>query len=282
MTIYSYVTKTVEQGGWTGVSRFDASLRWVFPAMKSVTLLPALNPDDVVITDNHLSLDVPPEIKTIVVHHGCARTHYDRDPAWRTEHTRDMVDLQTKMLTLPNRTYVAPSDWVGLQFAALAPEQAGYCFHTIPHWVEPIPALPKWGKPKIIGDWRDNNKGAGVWKKVAARYPQWHFEQLRFADDAGRRVQYGTASLYLCLSLSEGGPYSVCDAEAAELPIVTTDVGNCVEFQDSEIVAWEQRDNIEIIGGLIEHKLKVGRLRPSFYREYTFEVWKQKWEQVIQ
>jgi len=296
MTIYSYVTKTVEQGGWTGVPRFDASLRRVFPQIKSVSQFVdftrhsgdqplagslLIEPDSMVITDNHLSLDVSLEVSCVTVHHGCARTHYDRDPAWRTDHTRNMVELQAKMLTLPNRTYVAPSDWVGLQFTAIAPELPEYIFRTIPHWVPSIPALPKWGKPKIIGDWRDNNKGAGIWKKLAERFPQWHFEPLRFADDAGRRVQYGTASLYLCLSLSEGGSYSVCDAEAAELPIVTTDVGNCVEFNDCELVSWKQRDNIEIIGSLIEHKLKIGRMRPSFYKEYTFECWKADWEDAI-
>ena len=269
MAIISYVSKTVEQGAWTGVGRFDFSLRRVFPDLKSLTVLPSLGPDDVVITDNHLSCEVPAEIPTTVCHHGCARIHFDRDPAWRGERLKHVVELQRKMLELPNRTFVAPSAWVAEQF--------GNGAKVIPHWVEPIEPLPKYGKPKIIGDWRDNNKGYSTWKKLAAACPEWEFKPLQFTDGAGRRAQYGAASLYLCLSLSEGGSYSMCDAEAAELPVVTTDTGNYREFDDAEVIPWELRDDTEAVIAACATKLNAGRRKPSYYSSYTFDAWATLW-----
>ena len=273
MAIISYVSKTVEQGGFTGVSRFDFSLRQVFPELKSLTELPALGSDDTVITDNHLSCEVPPEIKAVVCHHGCARIHFDRDPAWRSERLKNVVELQRKMLELPNRTFVAPSAWVAEQF--------GNGARVIPHWVEPIEPLPKYGKPKIIGDWRDNNKGYSTWKKLAAACPEWEFRPLQFTDGSGRRAQYGAASLYLCLSLSEGGSYSVCDAEAAGLPIVSTDTGNCREFDDAEVIRWQDRDDVALVIDAVRRKVEAGRRKPSYYASFTFAAWRAAWHEAI-
>jgi glycosyltransferase involved in cell wall biosynthesis len=152
--------------------------------------------------------------------------------------------------------------------------------YVIPHWVDSIPSLPKSGKPKIIGDWRDNNKGSGIWRALAERCPQWEFQPLNFRTDEGRRKQYGEASLYLCLSLSEGGPYAVCDAEAAELPIITTDVGNYLEFKDCEVISWRNRGNPEIVIEAIGRKLSMGRGKPSYYQEYTFDRWAGLWREI--
>ena len=273
--LYSYVSKTSEQG-WTGVSRFDGLLRRVFPEMISSSVYrdDVITKDDVVITDNHLSLAVPDCIKTIVVHHGSAAVHYVRDNSWRNLKTSRMVGSQLLILALPNRTFVAPSQWVSEKFGGKS--------NIIPHWVEPISALPKSGKPIIIGDWRDNNKGSNTWRKIAAACPQWEFQPLSFRDDAGRRKQYGEASLYLCLSLSEGGSYAMCDAEAASLPVVSTDVGNYLEFDDCEVISWKDRDNVELVSAAIERKLKAGRNQRSFYNGYSFEMWAELWRAVVQ
>ena len=278
--LYSYVAKRAEDGGWTGVSRFDAMLRRVFPGMRSMTLLPVMNGEDVVVTDNHLSCDVPERVETVVVHHGCAATHFSRDPQWRTNGSRKAADKQVKMFFKANRRWVAPSAWVADEFSKVIPDRMREV-NVIPHWVQPISPLARQGKPRIIGDWRDHNKGAIVWRKLAERYSQWEFQPLNFRDDAGRCKQYGEASLYLCLSLSEGGAYSVCDAEAAELPIVTTDVGNYREFKDCEVIRWQDRNDLEAVGAAIERKLKAGRCLPSFYRDYTFEHWVGLWREVV-
>jgi glycosyltransferase involved in cell wall biosynthesis len=295
--IVSYVTKRIEDGAWSGVPRFDASLRSVFSEMRSVTVLPrvdvtrlcsnrteivsTLGPDDAVITDNHLSLDVPENIRTVVVHHGCAATHFERDPAWQNDRTAHVVELQKEMFKLPNRTWVAPSSWVADQFSRVVPDRMREIY-VLPHWAPPIEPLPKSGKPLIIGDWRDNNKGSSIWHDLAARCPNWIFRPISFQDDAGKRRQYGEASLYLCLSLSEGGSYSMCDAEAAELPVVSTDVGNYREFDDAGVIRWQERGNLDLVIDAIERKLTSGRQKPSFYHDYTFEIWKQSWKEIVQ
>lgn len=283
MTIYSLVTKRIEDGCWSGVGRFDFMLRKVFLELRSVMgPCPAeIAAGDIVITDNHLSLAVPSNIRTVVVHHGCAATHHDRDRVWWSPRSRELVQMQRGMFALPNRSYVAPSYWVAQRFRSEYGLNGHYRPQVIPHWVEPIEALPKSGRPIIIGDWRDHNKGSDVWKDLAKRNPQWEFRPLDFKDDAGRRKQYGEAQLYLCLSLSEGGAYSVCDAEAAGLPIVTTDVGNCQEFEDCKMIGWRDRSDLKVVSAAIEWKLKAGRRRPSFYRSYTFETWKSAWEAAI-
>jgi hypothetical protein len=117
---------------------------------------------------------------------------------------------------------------------------------------------------------------------LAAQCPQWEFKPLSFRDDLGRNEQYGRTDLYLCLSLSEGGSYAMCDAEAASLPIVTTDVGNYREFDDCEVIRWQDRDDAVKVSAAIERKLNKGRTKPSFYQDYTFPIWKQKWEALIQ
>ncbi len=90
--IYSYVGQTVEQGGWSGIPRFDLMLRRIWPELRSVSRtvdftqisklesVPPLTSGDIVITDNHLSTEIPSDIRCVVVAHGCAASHYDRDP----------------------------------------------------------------------------------------------------------------------------------------------------------------------------------------------------------
>ncbi len=278
MTIYSLVAKRFEDGGWTGVCRFDSMLRRIFPGLRSVTGLPLLEDGDVVIADNHLSLEVPRRIRTVVVHHGCAATHFMRDQAWQNAQTHKIVRLQKRMVHMPNRTWVAPSSWVADAFSRENPNWMREV-HVIPHWVDPISRkADEPARPIIIGDWRDANKGAALWRKLADRNPHWEFQPLNFRDDAGRREQYGHASLYLCLSVSEGGSYSMCDAEAADLPIVTTDVGNYREFDDCEVFPWIKRADVDYVATVIARKLAVGRQKPSFYSRYSFTDWRGAWE----
>jgi hypothetical protein len=294
VAMYSYVTRTVEQGGWSGVCRFDQMLHRAFPGIISITRPPTdsmitfsdgrpveIEPGDVVITDNHLSLDLPDRAVVVVVHHGCAATHYERDMAWRRSGNREMVLQQKAMLSRHGRRWVGPSSWVLDEFSRWNPDWMRGMY-MIPHWVDPIAPRPKPGKPIVIGDWRDNNKGALIWQRLAVACPELEFRPLDFKDDAGRRRQYGEASLYLCLSLSEGGSYAMCDAEAAGLPIVTTDVGNYREFSDCFEFGWQHRGNIDLVADAIRTKLEIGREKPSYYATYTFEDWQAAWREVCE
>lgn len=283
MTIYNYLTESAQRSG-TGVARFAQMLKRAIPEIKEVSRevdftqvahlesVDPLYPGDVVITDNHLSLEIPDGPRVIAVHHGSADAHYKRDATWRNKNTLKMVVDQEKMYARTTEM-VSPSMWVMGQFD-------DFDGTLIPHWVDSIPQLPKRGKPIVIGDWRDNNKGAGAWKKLAEANPQWDFKPLNFRTEADKLKQYGEASLYLCLSLSEGGSYSMCDAEAARLPIVSTNVGNYLEFSDCAVIRWQDRDNLKLVSDAIERKLNAGR-KSCFYDSYSFEDWRAAWLNVI-
>lgn len=281
-TYWSFVGKTVEQGGWTGVCRFDRALRSIIPDLHSITELPELDPKNVVITDNHLSLRVPPGVHTIVVHHGCAATHYERDPHWQTEATRKLVQDQGEMFLLPNRVYVAPSAWVVDEFRRQYGLGEAYQPVLIPNWSLEMMRLPaRRVKPRIIGDWRDWNKGATVWRELASACPEYDFAPLDFKGNAGLCNTYcREADAYLCLSVSEGGAYSVADAEAAGLPLVTTDVGNYREFRGCEVIPWQKRDDAETVRSALQRVLSKPR-PPSFYAKYNFNTWAHRWKQAV-
>jgi len=285
--IYSLVAKTVEQGGWSGACRGDFMLRRLVPGLRSVTAPPKVSPGDLVIVDNHLATKVPENVPVIVVHRGCASAHYGRVPTWRHAGTTHMCEMQQFMFHQPNRFYVAPSRWVADTFRDIYKLGQEYQPVIIPHWVEHIPRGTRPGtadgRPIVIGDWRDDNKGARIWRAVANRCPDMKFEPLHFKDDAGRREQYGRASLFLCLSASEGGSWAVADAEAAELPIVTTNTGNYLEFVDSHVIPWQTAmDDPEGVARAVREKLRAGRRMKSFYDHYGFADCQRKWKEAIE
>lgn len=267
----------------TGVPRFSRHFKQAFPQVLDITPADigrcALGSSDVVVADNHLTLLIPRGIHTIGVHHGCAQTHYDRDHSWRSGWSKSLCNQQKEMFNRPGRKWVAPSGWVADQFAQIARPHP-YDPVIVPHWVEPIRGMRAQNpRPVIIGDWRGPNKGAPVIEHLRRACPQWEFRQLDFPadNDAARRRAYLDGDVYLCLSYSEGAPYSVADAEAADLPIVTTPVGNWMEFKNVYLIDREERKSI---AQRIEQALACKPV-PGFYREWTFEKWKAAWTTVI-
>lgn len=270
---------------FSGVPRFGLMLRInVFPQILEVTpeTLPAWADGDVCITDNHLSLLVPDFVRTLVVHHGCAPTHYERDPGWRSEKTSQMCADQLRMFGRPNRVFVSPSTWVLQQFLRHAGPQT-WASVILPHAVGPGAeeksiAIHK-TRPVVLGDWRDHNKGAGVWQTLAARLPIYEFRRLD-CPPGKQWEHYETADLYLCLSLSEGAPYAVADAEARGLPIVTTDVGCAEEFEDNVVVPWQERGG-RAMEAAIFTKMRAGRTAPSYFAKWTVQRWAEHWKELV-
>src|SRR3990167_8401178 len=152
--LINYVGSRYEDGAFSGVARFDHELKRVFQDLVSVTTLPVdLSASGTVITDNHKSLDVPGDVPTVVVHHGCAAEHFKRDPSWRTPASVEMVKKQRLMFGRPNRTYVAPSAWTAEAFRKSYRLPDGYAT-VIPHHV-PLIDRPKRHpaeRPVILGD----------------------------------------------------------------------------------------------------------------------------------
>jgi hypothetical protein len=288
--LISLVPQRFEDGGFTGVPRFDWELRRALPEINSVNTklrsrawlryMAWREPDAIVITGNETSLMVPSTLRTIVLHHGCAQTHFDRDPGWRGSMERGFCAAQRAMYSRPNRWYLSAAQWTAEQFSQhhkvpLAP--------VLPSWVETFPRTAprvRPARPVVLGDFRTLNKGSAVVAKLGAARPDLEFRDLKCTYDQRKDV-YGAADAYLCLSLSEGGSFSVSDAEAASLPLVTTDVGNYLEYSASYLIPWQQRDDITVVLGALDRALSTPR-GPSFFESWTIEKWRAAWRRTVE
>lgn len=287
MTTISLVKARFEDGAFSGVPRFDFELRRALPGLVSLKaglaarvrlLWQARDPALVVITSGELLHLVPRGVKAIVVHHGCAAVHYERDPTWRGARERAMVEAQRRMYERPLTWFVSPARWTSGEFSRRygVPPAA-----LVPHWVDPIvrePKGPPTAKPIVLGDWRDFNKGRVTIERLRVELPGFEFRPLK-CTYADRGNAYRAADAWLCLSLSEGGSYAMSDAEAAGLPIVSTDVGNYLEYEP-HLLAWTQRDDPDLVGRLLDRALARARTR-TFFDGYPFERWAARWRALV-
>ena len=105
--IVHYCVGSYEQNNYGGVARYDYQIKLAFPNRiffqgprdknKMLDFLEKCK-NPLVITDNHLSLDIPNKYKIILVHHGVANTHALRDPNWTGKLRDSCVNGQKKML----------------------------------------------------------------------------------------------------------------------------------------------------------------------------------------
>jgi hypothetical protein len=271
------------------VPRFDYELRAVFPGMVSLrsSLHPAWalrrlrafrDPRTIVIAGSETSLMVPRRLRTIVMYHGVAQTHFDRDPTWRSLDARGKCWAQRRMFTRRNRWFVGYARWTSDEFSRHYGVPSA---KVIFPWVEPIPREPRdpARRPVVLGDWRTFNKGKDVIPKLERRLPQVEFRPLSCTYET-RKAVYAEADLYLCLSLSEGGSFALTDAEAARMPIVTTDVGNCHEYKEAHVIPWSAREDVELVATTIERALATPR-GPSFFESWTRERWIAAWHELV-
>jgi hypothetical protein len=285
--IISLVPQRFEDGGFSGVPRFDWELRRALPEMISVNTklknrlwlryLARREPDTIVITGNETSLMVPDGLRTIVLHHGSAQTHFDRDPSWRGAAERAFCRAQREMYLKPNRWFVALARWTAEEFSK---HYRVPLAQVLPSWVEPIThAAGRHARPVVLGDFRTFNKGREVLKGLSAARPDLEFRTLQCTYEQ-RKLIYAGVDAYLCLSLSEGGSFSLTDAEATQLPIVMTDVGNCFEYSASRIIPWQQRDEVERVSAELDRALQERR-GPRFFDSWTFEAWRRAWRERV-
>ena len=114
-----------------GVARFDYCLSLVFPDrifFKGPEEIDKLlqfykeNNNYIIITDNHLSSCIPQEIPLIVVHHGVARVHLEREPKWDKKWKNMCVYGQELMFHLrkpENTIFVSPTKFCKNEFGRI-------------------------------------------------------------------------------------------------------------------------------------------------------------------
>jgi hypothetical protein len=287
-TIVSLVPERFEDGAHSGVPRFDYELRRALPGLVSINTrwrsrawlqwLAWTDPAAIVITGNETSLLVPEPLRTVVVHHGCAQTHFDRDPTWRGKRERALCAAQKAMYARERRWFVALAQWTAQQFSEHYSVPAA---RLIPNWVDtpPKPPRPTPARPVVLGDWRNFNKGSDVIPRLQEQLPTFEFRTLKCTYDT-RVAAYHQADAYLCLSLSEGGSYSVSDAEASRLGLVTTDVGNHAEYRAGHVLPWAEREDAARVAGALRAAVEQPRAE-AFFDAWTFERWQSAWQLLL-
>lgn len=254
--IYHYCNHTYSSGDFGGVARFDYELTTAIPTIKSInkSQLNLIAEGDIVITDNHLCLDIPDHIKCIAVHHGIAAIHKEREPTWPGDW---FVRQQQLMSERPNTYFVSTSTFC---------TEAAKKYHNItpsafiPHY-SGLKQQERVKQKKIIGDWRDFNKGSRIIPLLRKQMPDFEFIDLK-CGAFDKEGAYSQASIYLSLSLSEGCSYASLDALACGLPVISTDCGLFYkDIKPAASISYEDRDNLT----RLEDKIR------DVYDNYWFE-----------
>lgn len=272
----------------TGVACYDHVLRDVFPDARRWTGLPppGANPKrlgrPVVLADNHMVLEVPPTMPALIVHHGVAATHAERDPPWGHK-SRALLVRQQQMLTQrhPRNTAVLScSKFCTAEFARhYAGRYTQFANHAVPH-TSALPqrvwkrrAVPAGARPVIVGDWRLPHKGQKLLPRLRKALPEFEFRQMHVdaptpfdvAAFAQRKVDfYAAADMALMLSSHEGNSYFLLDAMQMDLVLVSTDVGLAPELDGGLVttLGWKRamaKEDVPYIAAAIRRAWKARR-----------------------
>ena len=298
-----------------GVPRFELQISLIFPeraffmgpfeknAMLSY-LKTCVNP--VVITDNHLSCDIPNKYDVVLVHHGCAKTHAEREINWGTHGVgKFCCDGQKKMLTVRNEKntkIVSISQFCKDEFTKhygkeyekfdnikiLSPSEFDENIYKKTFSVNPI----------VLGNWKGVNKGETTVTKLKSEITIFDFNQLNVKPlqnesykDFNKRKQeiYLKSDIFLQVSNCEGYSYATLDALICGLVTVASDVGlfykdvpdNCFVKLD-----WRKNGDIDYVKERLEYAWEnretLSRNARQWYIENCrFVEWEKKFNRLI-
>jgi glycosyltransferase involved in cell wall biosynthesis len=258
------------------------------------------NTDNVtVVTDNHLACDIPNEYETILVHHGVAQTHADREPEWDEYWKKLCCEGQKKMLYHrdPKTTKILSiSQFCTDEFTKYYGDDYTQFDHKmILHTSELNDKIYKrqWNKiPVILGNWPCVNKGRRIVDQLSMSNNRYTFKQLSVRSNGPREVDiidfnrrkqriYIDSDLFLNVSLCEGFSYSALDALLCGIPVVSSDVGLFYrDIPDDCFVKlnWTRMNDIDYVKDKIEyaikHKETIGRKGREWYlTNCRFDKW---------
>jgi len=311
-TIISYCCGTWPSTG--GVARYDTQLNIIFPKRIFFTgpqdkgrmlnfLKKCKNP--IVITDNHLSCDIPNEYPVLLVHHGCAITHAEREPEWDPYWKNLCCNGQNKMLTYrnPKNTWIiSSSTFCKDQFTKyFNDDYLKFNNNLILHPTEFNETLCKNNfnvKPIILGNWNNPNKGGKIINELRNNN-FFHFEKLNVQphnneplENFNKRKQniYLNSDIFLQLSLSEGNSYATLDALACGLVVVASNVGLFYSDVPEDCfvkIEWERNGDvnyvIEKLNYAWENREKLSANARKWYLENcNFADWRIKMHKIVE
>ena len=250
--IIHYCCGTYYRGAIGGVARYDYQISLAFPKrifvqgpQQKSQLLNFLSKNVgnvIVITDNHLACDIPNNIPTILVHHGCAKTTALRNPDWEEPWRSLCCNGQDKMLTYRDTKMtkiVSISQSCTDDFTEYYGNEY-LKFDRIPilHPSELDESRIKTTfnkSPLVLGNWGHIKKGQNLIPQLRANIQNFTFNQLNVGitntgiQDYNRRKQdiYLKHDIFLQIGNSEGFSYAALDAVMCGIPLVSSNVGFC-------------------------------------------------------
>lgn len=321
--IVHYCCGAYHIGDFGGVARYDYNLFLSFPhrifikgPQQKNLLLNILKQlkNPLVITDNHLSCDIPNNYKTILVHHGSALTHAEREPGWN-KYWKDLCcNGQRKMLNIRshNNTHiVSASTFCYDEFLKYFPEtypkfKNTTILHTSELKFKYNSSLTREFNeiPIIFGNFSGYLKGEHIYNNLTKYFNKhnlkYKFEKLyckfdrktdkTISDYNTRKANiYKSKDIFMQLSICEGYSYATLDAFAAGNVILATDVGlTYKDVPDDCFVKldYKKLDDINYLKNKIEFAWKnrenLSKKAFEFYNSYlSYNDWNKKMYKLI-
>ena len=258
----------------------------------------------VIITDNHLSCDIPNEYNVLLVHHGVAKTTAARNPDWKEPWKSLCTKGQDNMLTYrdPMTTKIvsisqACTDDFTKYYRG---EYTKFERIDIPHASELDETRYKgqFNKtPIVLGNWNHIKKGQKIIPILKQNIPIYTFRQLsvnldqKGYDDFNRRKQdiYLQSDIFLQISNSEGNSYATLDALICGLPIVASNVGLFYKDVPEDCfvkLEWERNGDVKYVQEKLEyaweHRESLSKNARKWYMENCrFTDWINKMRKLI-
>ena len=306
--IISYCCGSYEGGDFGGVARFDYQLSKIFPQKKFFKGVEQKNlllkylekcTNPLIITDNHLSCDIPNKYKIFLVHHGCARTTADRNPDWGEPWRSLCVNGQNKMLEyrdVKTTKIISISKACSDDFAKFYGEKyTKFNRIEIPNPSELDESRFKKSfnsKPVILGNWNHVKKGKNLLPRLKDQLKNYEFKQLsvhpnnRDFNDFNKRKQdiYLNTDIFLQISNSEGNSYATNDALICGLVVVASDVGLFYKDVPDDCFVrldWRKNGDVKYVKERLEYawknKEKLSNNARKWYMENArFIDWERK------
>jgi glycosyltransferase involved in cell wall biosynthesis len=316
MNIISYCNDTYPSIG--GVARYDTQLKLIFPnriffkaPQQRSELLEYLKTCDnpIIITDNHMACDIPNEYPVLLVHHGCALTHAEREPDWNLYWKNLCCSGQEKMLyhRNPNNTWIIScSTFCTEEFTKYFKElYTSFKILYVPHSSELNENIYKeiWNdSPVILGNFTTNHKGKNIIEKLinhdTSKNNLFKYSNINVYPDKEeslnnfnnrKQQRYIESDIFLQMSLHEGNSYSTLDALMNGLVIVCTDVGLFYKDVPEDCfvkIPWEKFNDVDYIIKKISHAWKnkdiLSKNARNFYMSnFRFSNWKNIMTKIV-
>ena len=316
--IVHFCASSYETGSVGGVARFDDHVKRAFPhrihfsqrQIREMYNYLNKNRDAIVITDNQLSVHVPNEIKTIIFHHGCGYTTWERnyknDPNG-LEFYNSYAKPQEQMLSYrnPKNTIIASistactEDFARYYGDKYTQFKRYDMFHTS-EFDESKYKITFNKNPVVLGNWLNRKKGAELLPSLKSNIKEFTFKQLDIKpaslseedlNDFTRKKQeiYNSADIFLQISNSEGNAYATLDALACGLPIVASNVGLFYKDVPEDCFVkldWQRNNDEEYVRSKLlyaweNREILSNNARNWYLKNYRYDDWLKKIRNLV-